>query len=191
MRVHNNSLEHIVWMLPLTLVGGMFAPRFTVACASVVLVGRSLYAYGYFSKYGPTSHIREMGAITLNVAEILLIGSLFTTFLRYKTGTFFTNRKIYKRFTQTFLDKRVDEIKKEANQAGQVWRQAHNKRAMAPMHPEIMKRVQQFNTDDTLTKLPEIGELSPDARRRILNIPDDRDPLAKAKNRMPNISNYQ
>jgi len=51
-------------------------PRFTVAMASVMLVGREFYRFGYLDKDGPSSTIREMGAVPLNAAGFLLINSL-------------------------------------------------------------------------------------------------------------------
>ena len=48
-RVHNNSIEHMPAIMPLILIGGLFRPRFTLAMASVIFVGRGLYTAGYMS----------------------------------------------------------------------------------------------------------------------------------------------
>ncbi len=48
--------------------------------AGTVVVGRELYSFGYNSRKGPNSKVREMGAYPLNIAEILMIlsfGQLF------------------------------------------------------------------------------------------------------------------
>ena len=80
--------------MPLFLLNGIFFPRITAAMGGVVLVGRELYRYGYMTKQGPNSGIRELGAIPLNVAEFLVVGCLLFTYGRYKMGPFFSRRKI-------------------------------------------------------------------------------------------------
>jgi len=70
----------MAWLMPLVLLLGMFRPRSTVALAGTVIVGRELYSFGYNSREGPNSKVREMGAYPLNIAEILMIlsfGQLF------------------------------------------------------------------------------------------------------------------
>ena len=71
-RIHGNSLEHLSWGLPLLFVQGIFMPRFTVAMAAVTLVGREFYRFGYIDKDGPSSKVREIGAVSLNAAGIFL-----------------------------------------------------------------------------------------------------------------------
>lgn len=93
-RVHANSIEHLSWVMPLMLVNGLFLPRFTATMGCVVLVGRELYRYGYMTKHGPNSGIRELGALPLNAAEILILGSLLFVYARYKFGPFVSRRKI-------------------------------------------------------------------------------------------------
>ena len=44
--------------------------------ASVMLIGRELYRFGYLDKDGPSSKVREAGAIPLNAAGVFLIGSM-------------------------------------------------------------------------------------------------------------------
>lgn len=95
-------------------------------------MGREFYRFGYLSKEGASSKIREMGALPLNAAEFFMIGSLGFIYLRYKTGAFVLRRKIIKRFTTTHYDVRFAEIEKEAEKAANSWRKEE---AMLPMHP--------------------------------------------------------
>ena len=114
-RIHNNSLEHLSWLMPLLLVGGVFNPRFTASAAGIVLIGREFYRFGYLSKHGPNSHIREAGAVPLNAAELSMVGALGLVYLRYRVGPFFARRKFVQRFTKTNYEKQyaavLDEIK--------------------------------------------------------------------------------
>ena len=98
-RVHNNNIEHLTWNMPMLLVNGFFFPRITAALGSVVLGGRELYRVGYMSPEGPTSKIREMGAMPLNIAELLMLLSMTGIFIRYQFGGLLRNRNFYKRLT--------------------------------------------------------------------------------------------
>ena len=80
--------------MPLFLVNGIYFPRFTACLGMVVLGGRELYRIGYMSHEGPTSKIREVGAVSLNVAELLGVLGLSLAFMRYRFGTFASNRKV-------------------------------------------------------------------------------------------------
>ena len=75
-RIHGNSLEHLSWFLPLLFVQGIWMPRFATGMAGVMLIGRELYRFGYLDKDGPSSKVREAGAIPLNAAGVFLIGSM-------------------------------------------------------------------------------------------------------------------
>jgi len=165
--------------MPLTLVGGIFFPRFTFGCTSVVLVGRELYRFGYMSKDGPNSKIRELGAYPLNIAEIFMILSLGAVYLKYKTGAFFLRRKAVRRFTHTTYDKRFEELEKEAEKAKNNW---FPEEVMGPMHPQIMRQVMQFRPDSELKNL--VGHVEPDVERRLLNLK-----RRELKNVLPNIAN--
>lgn len=165
--------------MPLTLAGGIFFPRFTFGCTSVVLVGRELYRFGYMSKDGPNSKIRELGAYPLNIAEILMILSLGVVYLKYKTGAFFLRRKVVRRFTHTTYDKRFEELEKEAEKAKNNW---YPEEVMGPMHPKIMRKVMQFRPDSELKDL--VGHVEPDVERRLLNLK-----RRELKNVLPNIAN--
>ena len=96
-RVHANSLEHLSWSLPLLLFNGFFFPKFATSMGLMIFVGRELYRYGYMSPDGPNSHIREAGAIPLNVAEMALLGGAMLIVGRFCFGGFIRNRKLYKR----------------------------------------------------------------------------------------------
>ena len=110
-RIHNNSIDHLSGLMPLTLVAGVFFPRFTVSCIGTIIVGRELYRYGYLTKEGPNSLIRELGAYPLNIAEIFLIMSLGLVYLKYKTGAFFLRRRIVRYFTGwTKLDWQAEKL---------------------------------------------------------------------------------
>ena len=94
-----NSIEHLSWSLPLILVSGIFRPRFTLALTGVIFTGRTLYSVGYTSCEGANSKIREMGAIPLNIAELLLVLGLAGLFVKHKMSWMLTNRKFYKRWS--------------------------------------------------------------------------------------------
>ena len=76
----------------------------------VVFVGRELYRYGYMTKDGPNSHIREMGAIPLNIAQLLMIVSFGLLGVRYFTGGFLKRRKLVQRLTMQPIDRKVKEV---------------------------------------------------------------------------------
>uniref|UniRef100_A0A7S3FVC5 Uncharacterized protein n=1 Tax=Strombidium rassoulzadegani TaxID=1082188 RepID=A0A7S3FVC5_9SPIT len=115
-RVHLNNTEHLSWTAPLLIANGVFFPRITLTFASIVLVGRELYRVGYLSDDGPTSKIREVGAIPLNITELLLALSVFFLSIRYRTGPFFARRKFVQRFTKTPYDHQLEEAIKVTKQ---------------------------------------------------------------------------
>ena len=112
-------------------------PRFSATMAAIVLVGRELYRFGYLTKEGPSSPIRELGAVPLNAAEFFLIGSVsFYLFKRY-SGNFFANRRVVKYFTHNHFDRRMEEIMKKADLAKRGLKRS--KPSMLPMHPLILE----------------------------------------------------
>ena len=114
-RIHANSIDHLSWSLPILLFNGLFFPKFAATMGSIVFVGRELYRYGYMSPEGPDSHIREAGAIPLNIAEVLLVGGALLTVSRFCFGGFIRNRKLYKRLRVDPIELKVAEVlKKEA-----------------------------------------------------------------------------
>ena len=122
--------------MPLLLVGGIFQPRFTCCLGSVVIVGREFYRWGYLTKYGPNSFIRELGAIPLNVAEILLILGIGSLYPRMRYSGLFKNRKLYKKLFQQKIDSHLVEVNKEIeNNKHSSIRNWRNNRSLLPMHP--------------------------------------------------------
>ena len=93
-----NNVDHLAYMMPLYFVTGLFFPRFVTAMGGTVLVGRELYRTGYTSSDGPTSKIREMGAIPLNIAELLVLGAGFFVYARFAGGPFIWRRKFIKKY---------------------------------------------------------------------------------------------
>jgi hypothetical protein len=51
-RLHKNDFEHLVTLLPLSLVNGVFYPLTTVGLLSIYLGGRWLFSVGYLEKEG-------------------------------------------------------------------------------------------------------------------------------------------
>lgn len=163
-RIHNNSLEHLSWVMPLLLVGGVFNPRWTASAAGVVLVGRELYRFGYLSKHGPNSTIREAGAIPLNAAELSMIGALGLVYLKHRAGPFFARRKIVQRFTKTHYDKKYAEVMEEIKNPRPLSYYMHRKqRSLLPFDPRIKQ--QEFEKRQEENR-PLPGELSPAERKR-------------------------
>ena len=70
-------------------MGGIFKPRLAASVAGVVFVGREFYRIGYLTKEGPSSVIREIGAVPVNVSEIFLILGISSIYLRRRFGSFF------------------------------------------------------------------------------------------------------
>ena len=113
-------MEHLSWTMSLMLLNGIFFPKFTATMGCIVFVGRELYRYGYMSKDGPNSTIRELGAVPLNAAEFLIIGGLLFTMSRYMFGPFIARRKIVQRFTTTPYDKHLKEVIKKESKKGNL-----------------------------------------------------------------------
>lgn len=95
-RIHGNSMEHMSWCLPLILISGVFQPQMTAFLTSIVITGRELYRFGYMSKQGHSSFIRELGAYPLNIAEMLMIFGLGSIFYRKRFENIVKNRSFYK-----------------------------------------------------------------------------------------------
>ena len=79
----------------------------------VVLVARELYRYGYMTNDGADSKIREAGAYPLNIAENIVLMSLFVVTLRYFFGPFISNRKIVKWLRMSKYDRKLEEVQKK------------------------------------------------------------------------------
>ena len=112
-------------------------PRAAACMGGIVLIGRELYRFGYMTKEGPSSKIREAGALPLNAAEFLLICSVGGFCLKRWTGGFFSRRKFVRKFTHTHYDVRLAEVEKELGWAKKGF--GPKKPSMLPMHPKIME----------------------------------------------------
>lgn len=84
---------------------------------SVVICGRELYRFGYLSKDGPNSVIREIGAIPLNVAEIMLLIGFTSLWFRHRFSGALKNRKLIRKFTHSKQDVMLEKILKEDKDA--------------------------------------------------------------------------
>ncbi|CDW72188.1 mapeg family protein [Stylonychia lemnae] len=120
-RVHSNSLEQLAWSLPAFLIAGIFFPRLAASLGGVVFVGRELYRYGYMTKEGPSSKIREMGAIPLNVAQLTLLLCIGFIGVRYMTGGFLKRRKLIKKLTMQPIDRKIAEVIEKEAKKKQGW----------------------------------------------------------------------
>ena len=117
-------------------------PRFTASMAAVMLVGREFYRFGYLDKNGPSSKVREVGAVALNAAGIFVTLSAVMVVLKRQTGGFFSRRKFVRRFTHTFYDTRMEKVLKDAELAAKGF--VPNKPVtLLPMHPKIIEQMQE------------------------------------------------
>lgn len=137
---------------------------------SVIIVGRELYRWGYLSKDGPNSHIRELGAIPLNAAEIFLVLGFASLYFRMRYEGLLRNRKLFKRlFTQKIdgsVEKMTKEIENNNNSPIKQWRDS---RSLLPMHPLIMKQTQSIPTEKGMP-----GDISPNHARNVMpNFPNN------------------
>lgn len=160
--------------MPLMFVQGILMPRFTVAMAGVMLIGREFYRFGYLDKDGPSSTIRELGAVPLNAAGFLLINSLAFFVLKRQIGGFFTRRKFVRYFTTTHYDKRMEKVVKEHDWAAKGIQVGKKEPTLLPMHPSIMldmaaklrqaedaaKTPEQRSREKARNVLPDIGHNS-------------------------------
>lgn len=168
-RIHSNSLEHLSWFLPLLFVQGVFMPRFAAGMAATMLVGREFYRFGYLDKQGPSSHVREVGAVALNAAGFFLITASAFYILKRQTGGFFSRRKFVRYWTHGHYELQLEKVQKAADLAkkGVGKKQA----PMLPMHPQILeaqaevraklaeanKSPAQKRKEQNAAKIPDIG----------------------------------
>ena len=89
-------------------------PRFSTMMATTMLLGREFYRFGYLDRDGPSSRVREVGAVALNAAGIFLIASAALVVLKRQTGGFFSRRKFVRRFTMNHYDKQLEKVQKDA-----------------------------------------------------------------------------
>jgi glutathione S-transferase len=73
-RVHQNTLEQLVVFLPaLWLFGHFVSPRFAAALGLVWIIGRAIYAWGYYQ----SADKRSLGfGIAIMATIVLVLGSL-------------------------------------------------------------------------------------------------------------------
>ena len=127
-------------MFPLLFVGGIFRPRLAATVAGTVLVGREFYRIGYLTKEGPSSVIREIGAVPTNVSEILLILGIGSIYLRRKFGPFFANRRFVQRWTMSKYDRAYEKVLDEINNPrSQSYYLVRRNRSKLPMDPRILQ----------------------------------------------------
>ena len=137
--------------------------------AGVMIVGRELYRHGYHDRHGPSSKVREAGAVPLNAAGFFLISSLAFIALKRQTGAFFGRRKFVRYFTHTPYDKHMEEVVKKADWAKKGI--SEKAKPMLPMHPKIMEYMEEVQAKrrgdamsplekrrkEEMEKLPNIG----------------------------------
>lgn len=181
-RVHCNNLEHMSWTMPLLLISGVFLQKSTIFLASTTLIGRELYRWGYY-KEGPTSKIREVGAVSHNAASVLMMLGLGFVFIRHKTGSFLSNRKIVKRFTHTLYDKKLEGVKKEIEDSTKSWAIARRLRPVLPLHPRVMGTEAADIRDNIYKDMP--AEL-----RKKMNEDDKKSKVKDNQPKIPDIANY-
>ena len=81
-RIHKNDLEHLVTILPLSLVNGMVYPWFTMGLLGSYFVGRRMYTNGYQEKEGAFNQWRIVGSVSVNVVHALTMAT--SMFLAYR-----------------------------------------------------------------------------------------------------------
>jgi len=68
-RAHQNNLEQLPQFFVLMIIGGLSFPIVTTVAGFVWLIGRALYAYGYYK----SSKGRRIGSV-YHIGEIMLLG---------------------------------------------------------------------------------------------------------------------
>ena len=62
-RQHQNGIEAIVTLAPLSLLNGLFLPYPTMALLAIYTAGRQAYTQGYVEKEGANNNMRVAGAV--------------------------------------------------------------------------------------------------------------------------------
>ena len=73
-RLHRNDFEHLVTVVPLSILNGLVFPWTTVGLLGVYLTGRVIYTKGYQEKEGAFNKMRIAGSIMVNLSHIATIG---------------------------------------------------------------------------------------------------------------------
>ena len=69
-RVYRTDIEHLVTMIPMSLVNGFVLPYPTIGLLSAYLLGRTLYTQGCFEKEGALNSRRMMGSALCNLGHV-------------------------------------------------------------------------------------------------------------------------
>ena len=69
-RCHRNDFEHLVTVLPMSLVNGLIYPWTTIGLLSLYFAGRAAYSFGYQEREGAFNQLRMGGSITVNIAHL-------------------------------------------------------------------------------------------------------------------------
>ena len=81
-RIHKNDYEHLVTVLPLSLVNGLVYPWMTMGFLSAYFFGRYAFTQGYMEKEGAWNSLRLAGSATLNLAHVATMAT--SIFLAYR-----------------------------------------------------------------------------------------------------------
>ena len=84
--MHRNDYEHIVTIIPVSLVTGLIHPYPTIAFLATYFLGRQLYTWGYFEKEGALNNKRMIGSGLCNVAHIGILGLAVVTAVVLRRG---------------------------------------------------------------------------------------------------------
>ena len=77
-RVHYNAFEAVVFVTGLTLVAGLWLPKYTLVVGSIIYIGRLVYSIGYMKD----PKMRAMGAPLMVPGYLLLIGGALYSSLK-------------------------------------------------------------------------------------------------------------
>ena len=81
-RCHRNDFEHLVTVLPMSLVNGLIYPWPTIGLLSVYFAGRAAYSFGYQEPEGAFNKLRMVGSLSVNMAH--LATNLITLVIGYR-----------------------------------------------------------------------------------------------------------
>ena len=72
-RIHRNDFEHLVTVIPLSLINGVIYPKVTTGLLITYIIGRTLYSAGYREKEGAFNQFRIVGSLMVNVSHFATI----------------------------------------------------------------------------------------------------------------------
>ena len=72
-RLHKNDAEHLVTLLPLSLVNGLCFPLLTTTLLVGYLAGRSAFSFGYIQPEGAFNQYRLIGSAGVNLSKVSTI----------------------------------------------------------------------------------------------------------------------